>query len=238
MRQIITLGGGGFSMEPENLALDRYILSQCATNRPNVCFVPTASGDSERYVANFQRAFNTLSCVPTTLNLFPMPPTRDLEGFVRSQDVIYVGGGSTRNLIALWKEWHLDEIIKKAYQSGVILAGISAGMNCWFEQYLTDSISPDLDPMSGLGLLGGSACPHYRGETMRKPRFRELIESGDLKAGVAADDSCGIHWIDEQISAVVASKLDAQAYACGMNQGAFVESVLPARLLDPENRTV
>ena len=227
MHQIITLGGGGFSMEPDNLALDRYILAQSGKPRPRVCFVPTASGDSERYMLNFFRAFSTLDCVPSTLHLFPMPPVRDLEAFVLAQDVVYVGGGSTRNLIALWREWKLDIIFRNAYEAGVLLCGISAGMNCWYEQCITDSWSPALDPMDCLGFLPGSACPHYDGEPLRKPRYRQLIEEGALKAGYAADDGAALHWIDGSLHTTVASRPGARAYACGMQNGAFVSLELP-----------
>ena len=231
MRQIITLGGGGFSMEPNNLALDKYILARSGKPRPNVCFVPTASGDSERYMLNFYRAFSTLNCNPRTLHLFPMPPTRNLEEFVLAQDVIYVGGGSVRNLVALWREWKLDIIFRKALDSGILLCGISAGMNCWFEQCITDSISPELDPFDCLGFLPGSACPHYDGEPLRKPRYRELIEQGALKSGFAADDNCAIHWVDEKLYDIVASSPGAHAYECGMHDGVYKSTQLSARLL-------
>ena len=96
------MGGGGFSMEPDNLLLDEFILSLARSPRPRVCLVPTASGDPEGYVARFYRAFAALDCRPADLQLFPRM-VDDLESFVLAQDVIYVGGGSTANLLAVWR---------------------------------------------------------------------------------------------------------------------------------------
>ena len=101
-RQIIAMGGGGFSMEPDNLALDRYILEQTGKSRPVVCFLPTASGDADGYIVKFYSAFTKLDCQPSHLSLF-RPPTADLEPFIFENDVIYVGGGNTRSMLALWR---------------------------------------------------------------------------------------------------------------------------------------
>ncbi|MBM7578589.1 Type 1 glutamine amidotransferase-like domain-containing protein [Jeotgalibacillus terrae] len=211
MRQIIALGGGGFSMEPENLLLDQYILDQAETVAPKVCFVPTASGDQDNYIHRFYEAFKTLACHPTHLSLF-QPAFNDLEQFVLDQDIIYVGGGSTRNMLALWKEWGLDVILKKAYEQGVILAGISAGSVCWFEEGLTDPLNAPLYKINGLGLLSGSNCPHFDGEIKRKPSYYELILEGEIKEGYAVDDGVALHFIDETLSASVSSRKHAQAY--------------------------
>jgi cyanophycinase-like exopeptidase len=128
IRRVVAMGGGGFSMEPENLLLDEFVLTQARTSRPRVCFVPTASGDSDGYVARFYRAFSTLDCRPADLQLFKRS-IRDLESFVLMQDVIYVGGGNTANLLAVWRAHGLDRILRRAWQEGVVLCGLSAGMN-------------------------------------------------------------------------------------------------------------
>jgi dipeptidase E len=112
MKQIVAIGGGGFSMEPDNPLLDQYVLNQCGAERPKICFVPTASGDAEGYIERFYQAFGRLECRPSHLSLF-RPHTADLEAFVLSQDVIYVGGGNTRNLLVLWREWGLDRILRR-----------------------------------------------------------------------------------------------------------------------------
>lgn len=211
MRQIIAMGGGGFSMEPENLALDRYVLQQTHKADPRVCFLPTASGDSDSYILNFYKSFSTLPCQTNYLSLF-RPPTADLEGFIMEQDVIYVGGGSTRSLMALWREFGLDTFLHKAYQAGTVLAGISAGANCWFEDCSTDSLPGEFQVLACLGFLKGSFCPHYDGEAERRPSYQRLIGQGALKGGLAADDGAAVHFIDEELIRVVSSRPDARAY--------------------------
>ncbi|WP_349288079.1 Type 1 glutamine amidotransferase-like domain-containing protein, partial [Pseudoalteromonas sp. BZP1] len=111
---MIALGGGGFSMEPKNTLLDTYVLNQSRKVKPKICFIPTASGDSDNYISRFYNFFEKQNCTPTHLSLFK-PPTRDLESFILDKDIIYVGGGNTRNLLVLWKEWGLDNILKKAW---------------------------------------------------------------------------------------------------------------------------
>lgn len=211
MKQIIALGGGGFSMEPDNPLLDRYILEQSNQSNPKICFIGTASGDAENYISRFYQFFEKEQCQPFHLSLFN-PPTRDLEGFLLEKDIIYVGGGNTKNLLALWKEWGLDEILKKAWEEEVLLAGISAGSICWFEEGVTDSYGDGLEPITCLGFLKGSNCPHYDGEADRRPSYQKLLASGKIKPGLAAEDGVAIHFIDQEINAVVSSRPDARAY--------------------------
>ena len=198
-------------MEPENLALDRYVLQQTHKADPRVCFLPTARGDSDSYILNFYKSFSTLPCQTNYLSLF-RPPTADLEGFIMEQDVIYVGGGSTRSLMALWREFGLDTFLHKAYQAGTVLAGISAGANCWFEDCSTDSLPGEFQVLACLGFLKGSFCPHYDGESERRPSYQRLIGQGALKGGLAADDGAAVHFIDEELIRVVSSRPDARAY--------------------------
>src|SRR5262249_8493849 len=126
MQQIIAMGGGGFSMEPDNLALDRYVIQQTGVERPKVCFLGQASGEARDYIINFYKAFTELNCIPSTLSLF-QPHTADLAGFLMSQQIIYVGGGNTKSMLALWREWKLDAILLEAANNGTVLAGVSAG---------------------------------------------------------------------------------------------------------------
>ena len=211
MRQIIAMGGGGFSMEPDNPLLDQYILQQANKPQPKICFIPTASGDAEGYIEKFYDFFRQQPCIPSHLSLFK-PPTRDLERFVLEQDIIYVGGGNTKNLLVLWKEWGLDGILKKAWQQGIVLAGLSAGSICWYEEGVTDSYGDKLEPLQALGFLKGSHCPHYDGEAERRPAYRQFIEQGNLQEGVAADDGAAIHYVDQDIKRIVSSRPAAKAY--------------------------
>ncbi|WP_449537759.1 Type 1 glutamine amidotransferase-like domain-containing protein [Ferdinandcohnia sp. Marseille-Q9671] len=234
MRQIIAMGGGGFSMEPDNLLLDRYIISQVKKDAPKVCFVPTASGDQQTYIDRFYKAFKTLPCQPTHLSLFE-PKFRDIESFVLEQDVIYVGGGNTRNMLLLWKEWGLDKALKKAYEHGVILAGLSAGSMCWFEEGLTDPLNAPLYKLDGLGFLKGSNCPHYDGENKRRPSYHRLIMKGSIKEGYAVDDGAALHFINESLHTSVSSRPHAKAYYVSKVNKEIRENEIPTMYLGESN---
>ena len=211
--QIVAMGGGGFLMEPENPLLDRFILSTAAASHPKVCFVGTASGDAASFHDRFYGAFAALPCEPTHLSLFK-PPTADLRSFVFEQDVIYVGGGNTRALLALWREWGLHSILREAWQSGIVMAGISAGSICWFQQGLSDSVIPGgLAPLACLGFLPGSNCPHYDGELQRRPAYHRFIKEGKLDAGYAADDGAALHFVGQELKGAVSSREAARAYS-------------------------
>lgn len=234
MRQIIALGGGGFSMEPENLLLDTYILQQSSKLKPKICFLPTASGDADGYISNFYQFFERQNCEPSHLSLF-RPSTRDLEGFILDQDIIYVGGGNTKNLLVLWREWGLDDILRKAWDQGVILAGISAGSICWFEEGLTDSYGDELEPIKGMGFLQGSNCPHFDGEANIRPAYHRFIEMGKLQAGIAADDGVAVHFIEQNLYKAVSSRPEAKAYQVSFD-GKLVESELTTKYLGSDER--
>lgn len=231
MKQIIALGGGGFSMEPHNPLLDTYILQQSNKVNPKICFVPTASGDSENYIGRFYSFFNSQHCTPSHLSLFS-PPTRDLESFIMEKDIIYVGGGNTKNLLALWKEWSLDSIFKTAWHEGILLTGISAGSICWFEEGITDSFGGELEPIKCLGFLPGSNCPHYDGEINRRPAYQHLVKANKLSSGFAADDGVAVHFIDQEIFKIVSSKQNGKAYKVSLDKDIKEEELVVEYLGD------
>ncbi|MCL4507441.1 MAG: peptidase E [Chloroflexi bacterium] len=230
MQQIIALGGGGFSMEPDNLLLDRYILAQTGKPHPRVCFLPTASGDSLDYVVKFNAAFTTLDCQPSHLMLVN-PSTNDLESFIMAKDAIYVGGGNTKSMLALWREWDMPRILRQAWQNGILLCGISAGANCWFEQCITDSIPGHLTVLECLGFLSGSCSPHYDGEPGRRPAYHRLIREAKIAPGYGVEDGAALHFVDESLAHVVSSRPAAKAYRLQLAGGEVVETQLPARYL-------
>ena len=219
------MGGGGFSMEPENLLLDRYILELSKQEKPKVCFLPTASGDSDKYIVRFYSTYIRLSCQPSHLSLF-LPHTSDIRSFILDQHIIYVGGGNTKSLIALWKEWELDRILKEAWENGIILAGLSAGSICWFEQGVTDSIPGQLSALQCLGLLKGSNCPHYDSEPKRKIVYRQLLSQELISPGYAADDNVGLHFVGERLEKIVSSRPHAKAYRVEKLDETVTETVL------------
>jgi peptidase E len=211
-------------MEPDNPLLDRYVLDATGKPRPKVCFFPHAGDFAMPYALKFFEAFTQYVCQPTWLSLFQTPPRGDLEAFILSHDAIYVGGGNTKSMLALWRGWGLDIILRKAYEQGVVLAGISAGANCWFEDCVTDSAAPQLSALGdGLGLLKGSFCPHYDGEAMRRPIFHRLIANGEIKDGIACDDGAAAHFVDGALVRVVGSRPNAKGYR--LTRGADGEAI-------------
>jgi dipeptidase E len=227
--QIIALGGGGFSMEPDNPLLDEYLLAQTGKPSPAVCFLPTASGDADGYIVKFYEAFGRLPCQPTHLSLFR--PPKDLEAFVLAQDAVYVGGGNTKSMLALWREWGLDRMLRQAWRQGVVLGGLSAGSICWFEEGLTDSLTGRLTALPCLGFLQGSNCPHYDGEPNRRPAYQSLIERGEMLAGLAADDGVALHFVDQELAHVVSSRPGAAAYSVTQTSSGVEEKEIAARYL-------
>lgn len=228
---IIPMGGGGFSMAPENLALDRYILSHAGVPRPKVSFLPTASGDSEGYIDAFYAAYGTLDCDPSHVSLFRRN-VGNLRDHVLSQDVIYVGGGNCWNMLLLWQAHGLDAILREACEAGVILCGLSAGSICWFEQGTTDSFGLPLQPLTnGLGLLSGSHCPHYDGEDYRRPTYLKMVGDGTLLDGIALDDYVGVRYVNAKPVEYVASNPGAQAYSVVRSKEGAVEKAIQPTML-------
>ncbi|MEE3326288.1 MAG: peptidase E [Myxococcota bacterium] len=223
------MGGGGFSMEPENLALDQFILELAGVKRPRVCFVPTASGDSDLYIERFYECFGALPCKPSDLGLFRRTG-HDLRERVLAQDIIYVGGGNTFNMLALWRAHGLDTLLRETYEQGTILCGLSAGSLCWYESGVTDSFGPLGELLDGLGFLSGSHCPHYDGEVNRKPTYERLVGEGVLPQGIAADDGVGLVYREGQLVEVVTSRPEAGAYRVTAESGLKV-TPLPKRVL-------
>jgi peptidase E len=237
-RQIIAMGGGGFSME-DTPWLDDFIVSRARHARPRVCFVPTASGDAATYLVRFYRAFAERDCIATDLTLIGSPSqprrpaeTADIAEFIAAQDVIYVGGGNTANALALWRLHGVDRALRTAWEAGTVLCGVSAGMICWFTASVTDSFGALAPLHDGLDLLPFSACPHYDGEAARRPRYHALIASG-FPAGYAADDGAALCFDGDALREVVASRPNAAAYHVAMRDGAVVEQRLAARYLGP-----
>jgi dipeptidase E len=235
-RQIIALGGGGFSMEPENLALDRYILAQACVPEPAVAFLPTASGDSDNYAVRFYAAYLGLFCRPSHLSFFRRTP--DLRSYLLTQDMIYVGGGNTKSMLAVWREWSLPEILREAWESGIVLAGISAGAICWFEQGVTDSFADQLRVLDCLGFLPGSCCPHYDGEAERRPSYHRLLRHGEIAPGFAIDDGAAMHFVNGEVHRIVASRSGAKAYRVGVANGAVLEEPMEVEYLNPAGVTM
>jgi dipeptidase E len=215
-------------MEPDNPALDRYILSAFppSDREPRVCFLPTATSDSADYINRFYLAFEKLPCRPSHLSLLE-GKTADPIATVWQSDILYVGGGNTREMLAIWRERGLDRTLRQAWETGKLLCGISAGAICWFEQAISDSVvAGELHPLECLGFLPGTAAPHYD-EPGRRETFHRCLTAGEVSEGYGIDNGVGLHFIGGQLAKVVSSRPDAFGYRVALINGEVVETVLP-----------
>jgi peptidase E len=230
-RVILAMGGGGFTMEPANPLLDDYVLKLTEAKQPRVLFLPTASGDTTTQINAFYARFGGRACVPSHISLFRLGDLeRPLEEIVLEQDVVYVGGGSMRNLLAIWNAHGLDELLTRAWRRGTVLAGISAGAMCWFEGGVTCS-SGAPEPLAGLGLLKGSLTVHADGEPERLPVWLKSVRIGALPGGWAADDGVGLLFRGRNLARVVSSRPGAGAQRVDAIAGELVRHRLEPELL-------
>lgn len=223
MKQIIAVGSGFRAIGRRGAQLERYLLAATGARRPRMCFLPTAAGDPPAHVARVAKAFSRLGARVSHLYLIH-PNTGDVEKLLLKQDLIWVGGGNTRNMLALWRAWGVDAALRKAYRRGTVLAGGSAGAICWFEHGLTDSVPGKLLPMDGLGWLPGSCCPHYDSEPRRRPTFRKLVAAGKLPAGLALDDLAAAHYVNGVLRRIVRLGRTARAQWVQRVRGNVVET--------------
>jgi peptidase E len=229
-RQIVAFGGGGFSMEPGNPLLDDYVLSLAGSDRPKVCFLPTASGDADHYVVRFYRTFCASDCESSHVSLFRRDAgVRHVESHLMTRDVIYVGGGSVLSLLGAWRAHGLDTVLRRAWEAGVVLCGGSAGSLCWFTSGVT-AFHGEPQAYEGLGLLPWSNCVHYDAEPQRDGAYRRLL-AGGMCPGYAAEDGTALHFVGERLARVVASRPRARAYRMRAVDGRVERRALAADYL-------
>ena len=190
-KNIVAIGGGGFGRSLGELKIEKYITSLVKKDRPKICFIPTASGDNDLYKLNFYRAFSKLNCITSHLDFFSR--TESLEKKILNQDIIYVGGGNTKSMLAVWKEWNLPYILKIGYEKGIVMSGVSAGAICWFDKGITDSFSYKLEIIDCLGIVKGIACPHYDEEKEREPFVNKVIKSRRIDSCICIEGNCALH---------------------------------------------
>jgi len=224
-KQIIAIGGAALPIGVDNLLRVDYFLRQTGKRKPKVCFIGTAHGDADAGRLRFYAGFGQFNCKPTHLPLFARTP-RDLASFVLEQDAIFVGGGNTRSMLAVWRDWGIDAHLRTAWQRGIVLGGSSAGSICWFEQGITDSIAGPLTALNCLGFLPGSNCPHYDSEPLRRPTYRRLVARGKVLEGHAADDGVALHYVDGKLTHVVSSLPHAKGYRVQRSARGTVEKRL------------
>jgi dipeptidase E len=228
---ILAMGGGGFTSTPGDPALDELVLELCGKREPRILFLPTASGDPNEQIASFHQTYGRRAALATVLSLFRRHgDPRSLREIVLAHDVIYVGGGSMRNLLAIWSAHGMDAILREAWEAGIVLAGLSAGAMCWFHGGCTKSFGPP-EPNLGLGFLPGSLSVHADGEPERLPVYLEAVRSGELPGGWAADDGVGLVFEGTELVRVVSARPGTGAIRVDAVGGELVRTRLVPELL-------
>ena len=228
--RIVAFGGASLQPGSTDGPLHQYLLDLTGEAYPRVCFLGTASGDDPGSIAAFYGWFGRRSQA-SHVGLFDRR-IGDIGAFLLEHDLIYVGGGSTANMLAVWRTHGVDEALRRAWKAGVILAGPSAGAVCWFEGGTTDSFGPEIGPLNdGLGFLPGSFCPHYDSESLRRPRYHDLVGDGTLPNGYAADDGVGLLFSGTTLSEVVAALPETRAFRLERSPTGVEETSIKPKLI-------
>ncbi len=227
-KQIIAYGSG----RHRTPFLD-YIAKSTGKTNPNLCFIPTASGDDKGYCMRFYEACKTLNVTPHILNVWvnSYDDKEPFESTIQRMDAIIVGGGNTLNMLAIWSAQGIDTSLKNAYERGCIMAGGSAGSLCWFNGGTTDSRPAELSIVGGMEFLKYSHCPHYNSEASRRPLYHQNILTGKLSDGYACDDASGIHFINGKVHTAISVTNKDRSYYVHKMDNQIIEEELPQLLL-------
>ncbi len=193
-KHVIAIGGGGFGRNISSCLIEKYILSLSNKDIPRICFLPTATGDNDAYIVRFYSVFTPLNCIPSHIEFFKR--TVDLNEHIMNQDIIFVGGGNTKSMLAIWNDWGMNNLLKQAYNKGIIMSGVSAGAICWFTRGITDSWDSKLDILPCLDFIKGTCCPHYDEEPNRIPYVKKVIKEQRLINCVGIEGGSAMHFID------------------------------------------
>jgi dipeptidase E len=225
----ILIAGGNF-----NTPFIRYMAQLTGKPRPRLCYLPTASADSPQGSISWFRNCAPVNCEAFVQESF-IASSRQLQGWdevLLSMDGIVASGGNTLNQQAIWKAQGIDQVLRQAWDRGIVLGGASAGSLCWFEEGTTDSRPKELTTVQCLGFLKGSHSPHYDREPLRRPLYQKLISSGQMKPGYACDNDAGIYFEDNEVKRVVTARTGAKAYYVSRSGSEAVERVLEPELIE------
>lgn len=230
-RTIVAIGGSGLGPGPAGASFNSWLLSLAGKKRPRICLVPTASGDADSWIVTFYECFGRLHCEPSHLALFRRT-VDDVAGFLMKQDVIFVSGGNTANMLAIWQVHGVDRVMRQAWNSGVVLSGTSAGALCWFSSGTTDSFG-GIAPLRGcLGFIPSSICVHADSEPKRMPLYTDLVARSELPAGYAVSDFTALRFEGRRLAEAVATVDTAQAWRVDRRGGDVRQNPIPLRILD------
>ena len=193
-KHVIAIGGGGFGRSISSCLIENYILGISGKDCPRICFLPTATGDNDAYIVRFYSVFTRLNCLPTHIEFFKR--TIDINNHIMNQDVVFVGGGNTKSMLAVWRDWGMNNILKDAYSNGVIMSGVSAGAICWFTRGITDSWENQLQILPCLDFITGTCCPHYDEEPTRIPYVNKVLKEQMISNCISIEGGSAMHFIN------------------------------------------
>ncbi|SEK36427.1 Peptidase E [Maribacter orientalis] len=228
-RQLLIYGSGRHTVP-----FLKYMAETTGKNKPNLCFIPTASGEDQDYINSFYDVCSQINVVPHVMSVWinSYDQKESFNEIISKMDAIVVGGGNTLNMLAIWKAQGIDIALKKAYDDGVVMGGGSAGSLCWFNGGTTDSRPKELSIVGGMSFIDKSHCPHYNSETSRRPLYHNNIVTGKLSDGYACDDRSAIHFIDEVVHTSISLDSQNHSYYVHINgDGKIEEQLLPSTIL-------
>lgn len=214
MNKLLIIGAGGYTLEPDSYLIDQYFIERIGKTNPKICLLPTACADRPETIESFNVCFQGYGAKTSHISLFTVE-IEDIESHLIQQDGIYITGGNTKSMLALWKEWGVEQALRKAYEAGVTICGISAGAMCFFDEGLSDYLPKHYGRLDCLGFLPGSFCPHYAPGGERALIFEKHIRDKKMKPGIGLEDGVALYFENGILSEIQKSRNKAQAYHIG-----------------------
>ena len=224
-KHIIAIGGGGFGRNATSNLIENYIINLSSNAIPRICFLPTATGDNDTYIVRFYSVFTRLNCIPSHIDFFSR--TIDINDHIMNQDIIFVGGGNTKSMLAVWKDWGMNKILKKAYENGVVMSGVSAGAICWFTSGVTDSWQNELKILPCLDFIKGTCCPHYDEEPSRIPYVKKILKESKIPNCISIEGGSALHFIDGKPFKNISFKDKKNSYIVSCENNLIIEKAYP-----------
>ena len=224
-KHIIAIGGGGFGRNASSNLIEKYILNLTGKSNPRICFLPTATGDNDTYIVRFYSVFTRLNCRPSHIDFFSR--TIDINEHIINQDIIFVGGGNTKSMLAVWSDWGMDKILKKAYEQGAIMSGVSAGAICWFTRGVTDSWEKELKILPCLDFIRGTCCPHYDEEPSRIPYVEKILKENIVPNCISIEGGSALHFVDGKPFKNISFKNNKNSYNVFCENNLIIEKAYP-----------
>ncbi len=224
-KHIIAIGGGGFGRNSSSYLIEKYIIDLSGKDTPKICFLPTATGDDDKYIVRFYSVFTRLNCKPSHIDFFSR--TKDINDHIMNQDIIFVGGGNTKSMLAVWSDWGMNKVLKKAYEEGVIMSGVSAGAICWFTNGVTDSWESELRILPCLDFIKGTCCPHYDEEPARIPYVKRILQESKVDNCISIEGGSALHFIDGKPFKNISFKDNKNSYNVFCENDTIIEKAYP-----------